>query len=216
MKGFLRRDLCLLRLEARFFLGLIAAIFAAAVFYVRSLTGMIWFVLPLGIGVLERLEFHDDRNGWLAYTVAVPGGRKNVVDARYLIAALMALVLTPVFLLHDLLRGEPQILWTTWFYIGAYLLTASGMLFLGYCWGDTGVKGKLASMISTFVTLGGLLVLYWKVFGVGFSIDLALGQLRQDARGLFNLVALILLLLGLGTLVLSWRLSRRIMEKKEF
>ena len=45
--------------------------------------------------------------------------------------------------------------------------------------------------------------------------DLAQGFLREDVKGFFSAAALVLPLLGLGALALSWRLSRRIMQKKE-
>lgn len=73
----------------------------------------------------------------------------------------------------------------------------------------------MAITTLTFVMLGLLGGLFSGVLQEARE-DLAQGALRADVGDFFSALAWTLPLLSLGTLALSWRLSRRIMEKKEF
>lgn len=217
MKGFLRRDLCLLRLGAWFYpVMVVAALVGSRLFSrVGSTDFAVYLLLIFGMESLYSLMTYDGMGGWLPYAAAIPGGRRKTVDARYLLALCIALLLAGLLLLYFLLRGDDLPLWAVGFYGSAFLFTLSVTLPICYRWGFVRTKGRLAVGIITFVMLGGLAGLFYGIMGSARA-DLARGALRADVDGFFTALAGVLPLLGLGTLALSWRLSRRIMEKKEF
>ena len=138
-----------------------------------------------------------------------------MVDARYFLALCTALLLAVLLGLYTLVRGERLVLWAMGFYTGAFLLVHSVTQPIGFCLGYVGTKGRLTVTMVTFVMLGVLGGLFSGVLKNARE-DLARGALRGDVGGFFAALAGALPLLGLGTLALSWRLSRQIMEKKEF
>lgn len=217
MKGFLRRDLSLLRLGLWLYPILIGAVLA--VNWALSRRGIsnytVYFLMVFEAESLQSLMTYDGMNGWLAYAAAVPGGREKAVDARYLLALLLALILTGFLFLMALLQGEGLALWAAGLYGSAYLFTLSVILPMGCRWGYKGATGRLAVTIATFVLLGVLGGLFSGVLQSARE-DLARGLLRADVNGFFTVLAWVIPLLGLGVLALSWRLSRHIMEKKEF
>lgn len=217
MRGFLRRDLSLLRLGAWFYPVLIAVAYAVSVVFSKSGVAnyTVYFLLVFGMESLYSLMTYDGMNGWLPYAAAIPGGRKKMVDARYLLALCVALVLAGLLGLYTLARGESLALWTMGFYTGAFLLILSVTQPIGFRWGYTGSGVRMAITMLTFVMLGLLGGLFSGVLQSARE-DLAQGTLRADVGGFFSALAWVLPLLGLGTLALSWRLSRHIMEKKEF
>ena len=164
---------------------------------------------------LYTLMTYDGMNGWLPYAAAIPDGRKKMVDARYFLALCTALLLAVLLGLYTLVRGERLVLWAMGFYTGAFLLVHSVTQPIGFCLGYVGTKGRLTVTMVTFVMLGVLGGLFSGVLKNARE-DLARGALRGDVGGFFAALAGALPLLGLGTLALSWRLSRQIMEKKEF
>lgn len=217
MKGFLRRDLSLLRLGAWFYPVLLAVAFVVSMVFSKSGVAnyTVYFLLVFGMESLYSLMTYDGMNGWLPYAAAIPGGRKKMVDARYLLALCVALVLAGLLGLYTLARGESLPLWTMGFYTGAFLLILSVTQPIGFRWGYTGSGARMAITMLTFVMLGLLGGLFSGVLQSARE-DLTQGLLRGDVNGFFGALSLALPLLGLGTLALSWRLSRHIMEKKEF
>lgn len=217
MRGFLRRDLFLLRLGAWFYPVLVAVAFVVSMVFSKSGVAnyTVYFLLVFGVESLYSLMAYDGMNGWLSYAAAIPEGRKSMVDARYLLALCVALVLAGLLGLYTLVRGESLVLWTVGFYTGAFLLILSVTQPIGFRWGYTGSGVRMAITTLTFVMLGLLGGLFSGVLQEARE-DLAQGALRADVGDFFSALAWALPLLGLGALVLSWRLSRRIMEKKEF
>ncbi len=215
MRGFLRRDWFLMLPNLRF-CGVFCGLLLLATQFV-SLTGpldfAVLFLVLLGLNGIQSLFLCDGMNGWQAYAAAAPRGRGAMVDARYLFALGETLLLTGGVLLVSVLRWKGLPLWSAGFYGSTLLITLAVTLPI-YCrWGGT--RGKLVSVILTFTLLG---VMGGLSAGVLESAreDLAQGALRGEVRGFFAAAALALPLLGLGCLALSWRLSRRIMQKKEF
>lgn len=217
MKGFLRRDLSLLRLGAWFYGILVAVAFVAPLLFARVGVSNyeVYFLMVFGVEILQSLRTYDAMDGWQGYAAAIPGGRKGMVDARYLLALVLALILTALLFLQSLLRGEGLSLWAAGFYGSAYLFTISAILPIGYRLDHMEATGRLAVTIVLFTLLGVLGGIFSGILQ-NARADLSRGLLRQDVRQLFTLLALVLPLAGLGCLALSWRLSRHIMEKKEF
>ena len=214
MKGFWKRDHYLLLPSLRF----CGVFFAGLLLLVRlaprtgPLNFAVLFLLLFGLNALRSLFIYDEMNGWRSYAAAVPGGRRSMVDARSLFALGEAGLLMGAVLLVSALRGESLPLWSAGFYGGALLLTLAATLPVYYRCG--GIKGRLVSVFLNILLLGVLGGLFAGMLDNARE-DLAQGLLRQDVRGFFTAAALLLPLLGLGALALSWRLSRRIMQKKE-
>ena len=217
MRGFLRRDLYLLKLGAWFYPVLVAVAFVVSMIFSKSGVAnyTVYFLLVFGMESLYSLMTYDGMNGWLSYAAAIPEGRKSMVDARYLLALCVALVLAGLLGIYTLARGESLVLWTVGFYTGAFLLILSVTQPIGCRWGYTGSGVRVAITMLTFVMLGVLGGLFSGVLQSARE-DLAQGLLRGDVNGFFGMLSLVLPLVGLGALALSWRLSRHIMEKKEF
>ena len=77
-----------------------------------------------------------------------------MVDARYLLALCVALVLAGLLGIYTLARGESLVLWTVGFYTGAFLLILSVTQPIGFRWGYTGSGVRVAITMLTFVMLG--------------------------------------------------------------
>lgn len=214
MRGFLRRDWFLMLPNLRF-CGVFCGLLLLATQFV-SLTGpldfAVLFLVLLGLNGIQSLFLCDEINAWQAYATAIPGGRRAMVDARYLFALEEGLLLMGAILLISVLRRESLSLWSAGFYGATLLVTLAVTLPIYYRWGGT--RGKLVTVILTFTLLGGMGGLSAGVLQNARE-DLAQGLLREDVKVFFSAAALILPLLGLGALALSWRLSRRIMQKKE-
>lgn len=217
MKGFLRRDLCLLRSWGWVCLVMLPVMLALARALPRArISGnLVYWILIFGMQTLYLLATYDGMGGWLPYAAAIPGGRKKMVDERYFLAFCVALVLAAVLFLQSLLWGEALPLWTAGYYTAAFLLLLSVNLPICFRWGYTGSGARLAITLLTFVPLGVMGGIFNGVLQSARA-DLARGALRADVGGFFTSLAGVLPLLGLAALALSWRTSRHIMEKKEF
>ncbi|MCI8475262.1 MAG: ABC-2 transporter permease [Oscillospiraceae bacterium] len=218
MRGFLRRDLSLLRPGAWFYPVVMGVVFVGSRFFswMGATDITVYLLLAFGMESLYSLMTYDSMNGWLSYAAAVPGGRGRMVDVRYLLAICAALALAGLLLMYFLLREEGLFLWAAGFYVSAFLFTLSVTLPVGFHWGYGGrTMGRLAVSVITFVMLGVLAGVFYGVMESARE-DLARGALRADVGGFFTALAWELPLLGLGILALSWRISRQIMEKKEF
>ena len=212
MTGFLKRDFYLISGTLRLYILLIGLLALFATFSDFNISFLSLYMVIFAMSGMMGLFSYDDMNRWQAYGAAVPAGRRAMVDARYLFALEEGLLLMGAILLISVLRRESLSLWSAGFYGATLLVTLAVTLPIYYRWGGT--RGKLVSVLFTFTLLG---VMGGLSAGVLDSArkDLAQGFLREDVKGFFSAAALVLPLLGLGALALSWRLSRRIMQKKE-
>ena len=214
MKGFFKRDLCLLRLGLWFYSVLIGGMLVVSGVFSRAgvLNYMVYFLMILGVEIFRSLFTYDAMNGWRAYAAAVPGGRRAMADARYVLALASALVLAVVMGLMTLLQRKSLPLWAAGFYGSAYLFTLSVTLPVGYRWD---LRGRWVYVILSFVMIGVLGGIFTGVLDSARA-DLARGGLGADVGGFFTCLSLAMPLLGIGGMCLSWRISRKIVSRKEF
>ena len=195
MRGFLKRDWALIRVNLRFYLLFLAGACLLAVFGDFSIGPCL--ILFSVINVMN-LFFYDEANRWMEYAAAAPKGRRAVVDARYLLslcvggamAVLQVAVerLSAQALLHGLVFG------------GIYLLYTAVVLPVFYRFGS--VKGRMV-----------LIVAIAALSGAAVAAATALEELGVHFHsGLF----LLLLPLGAAAMLVSWPISRGIVGRKEF
>ena len=89
MSGFLKRDLSLQAVNAKFYLCFVLAFAGLAVFtdFAASFASL-YLVIFAGTSIMSLFSY-DEANHWEAYAASAPNGRRATVDARYLLAALI-------------------------------------------------------------------------------------------------------------------------------
>lgn len=212
MMGFLRRDVSLLLPNLKFY-GLLIAVFT-----VLGLTSSrsgnyfasLYIVLFSSISLVNLFSY-DELNHWLAYAAAVPGGRRALVDARYLLTAGMGLAAFVLqlflnllsrasFLLYDVLYDQTHFLRNALLYGALVLLYAAVILPLSYRSGGNKARAVFAGLAA--------------LLGAGMAIAGTLLSLPQTEQT-FSFLSAAIPCFAAGLFVLSWLLSRRIMDKKE-
>lgn len=202
MEGFLKRDFYLLSGNLGFYAVILAAFALLALFTDLSVSFLALYVVIFGMSSILGLFSYDDYNHWTAYGATAPAGRRDMVDARYLLVLLVAVGMAVTQLLLGLLDGEEGVLSMTAIFSGVYLLYASLALPVSYYFGGT--KGRTVMIVMIALLAGAV--------GVGGSI-LSISSIHGSLR--LPPVTLLLPLLGLAALALSHRVSLGIMERKE-
>lgn len=198
MTGFLKRDLYL----SVPFLRMYGIFLAVSLFLTTRSDKLgqmyLLYLTVLGTVGVQNLFTFDEVNGWRSYAAAVPGGRRSMVDAHYL----LALGLGGILALAELfvgwrLEGEGL------FYTGLFLLLLALLLPAACRFGSRLVSAVYLLVLGAAV-VGVIFFLAWWDLMLGWNMDGTLAALS----GALPLVGLVLFLL-------SWPLSRLIMKKKE-
>lgn len=204
MKGFLRRDASLLMVNARFYLVLILTLGALSVFSDFSSGFVSLYAMIFTFTSFITLFSYDEANHWTAYAAATPKGRRAMVDARYLLSLGMMGLVFLLQLALSLLNGEVA-LGTATLYAGVLLPYLAVMMPVSYRFGNTRARlivlVVLAAATGLMASLGSVLVI----------------SSGQGVRypGWMEGAGLAALGLGAAALALSWRISRRIMARRE-
>ncbi len=199
MKGFSRREWYLLRPNAFFYGGFLAFFLVVCFFSQKAASFFPVYLLAFGNSSVLALFTYDETNGWRAYAAALPGGRRTMVDARYVTGLAIAL--------STAMAGDGVELWFMSIYGSATLLSLAISIPITYRFG--GLRARLATLVLFCALAGGITAMALADSRGGLSTGLA------PLEGLAPLVGS----LPLGCLVLyalSWRVSRNIMRKKEF
>ncbi len=202
MKGFLKRDLCLISGNFRFYICFIAAIGILTAFTEMNLGFLSFYVVIFAMSTVTGLFSYDEFNHWTAYAAAVPGGRKKMVDARYLLLLLTVAVVLVLQLLVGLL-GREKGMWTmAALYGGIFLIYAAVTMPINYHFGGT--KARMA-MVVVVAVLAAVLAMA----GTSMSLMSSFGRVSLPTE------ILALPAIGAGALLVSYRVSLGIMSKKE-
>lgn len=207
MKGFSRREWYLLRPNAFFYGGFLAFFLVVCFFSQKAASFFPVYLLAFGNSSVLALFTYDETNGWRAYAAALPGGRRTMVDARYVTGLAIALVTAVVSALSTAMAGDGVELWFMSIYGSATLLSLAISIPITYRFG--GLRARLATLVLFCALAGGITAMALADSRGGLSTGLA------PLEGLAPLVGS----RPLGCLVLyalSWRVSRNIMRKKEF
>ena len=95
MKGLIKKDFLLVKANSKQML----IIFAVYLMLIFQGTMDVTFVVPLiGIMLFISTFSYDDFNNWNPYAVTLPGGRENVVKAKYIASIILTVILSVVAL----------------------------------------------------------------------------------------------------------------------
>lgn len=206
MKGFFRRDVALLAVNARFYFFFVLCFGVLAAFTHFSSGFVSLYVMIFTAASIMNLFGYDDVNRWQGYAATAPNGRRAMVDARYLLCLCLAALVFLLQLLLGALNGGGEALALAGVYGGVFLLYAAILLPLSYRFGGTrgrfvmlilvGVFSGLVAAAGSAMILGQAATAGWRLKGLGWF-------------------ALPLLGLGLTAQGISWWVSRGIMTRKE-
>ncbi len=214
MKGLLIKDFLLLKGQKKFYLVVIGFALLIAVFTENPafLIGYLIMLLPtFSFSSISYDEF-DHGN---AFLFALPVTRREYVMEKYLFAILLGMiawgVAVPIALLFNRFRPittPMELIIAATVIFGTMLVMQSLMLPLQLKFGAE--KGRIAMLttIGALLALGYLLMQLWERNGELF-------QKRITDLGIFPLLLVGILLL-IGLLLASVKISTVILEKKEF
>ena len=202
MSGFLKRDLSLQAVNAKFYLCFVLAFAGLAVFtdFAASFASL-YLVIFSGTSIMSIFSY-DEANHWETYAAAAPNGRRAMVDARYLLAAGIGVVVFLFQLVLGILDKSNQ-LETALLYAGAFLLYAAVILPIAYRFGGTRSRMVMIVVVGLFAAMFALAATSLHIFTDG------------DPLALLGVLPLLALPLGAATLLISHRISRHIMAVKE-
>lgn len=202
MTGFLKRDLSLQAVNAKFYLCFVLAFLIISVYSDYAASFATLYLVIFSATSVMSLFSYDEANHWEAYAAAVPNGRKAMVDARYLLAVgIGAVVLLFQLLVGVLTRSDqfgPALL-----YAGAFLVYAAVILPISYRFGGTRSRVVMIVVVAVFSALVAMGATSLQIFSIG------------DPLAALPALPTLLPVTGLAVLALSHRLSRAIMERKE-
>lgn len=202
MLGFLKRDLSLQLSNARFFLCFILAFTVLAVFSDFSASfASLYLVILSGTSIMNLFSY-DEANHWEAYAAVTPNGRRTMVDARYLLAVGIGVVVFLFQLVLGILDKSGQ-LETALLYAGAFLLYAAVILPIAYRFGGTKSRMVMIVVVGLFAAMFALAATSLHIFTDG------------DPLAILGVLPLLALPLGAAALLISHRISRHIMAVKE-
>lgn len=202
MTGFLKRDLSLQAVNAKFYLCFVLAFLIISVFSDYAASFATLYLVIFSATSIMSLFSYDEANHWEAYAAAVPNGRKSMVDARYLLAVGIGAVVFLFQLLVGVLTRSGQMS-SALLYAGVLLLYAAVILPVSYRFGGTRGRVAMIVVVAAFSALVAMGATSLQIFSIG------------DPLALLPALPVLAPLAGLAVLTLSWRLSRRIMERKE-
>ncbi len=202
MLGFLKRDLSLQMVNAKFYLCFVLAFAGLAVFtdFAASFASL-YLVIFSGTSIMSIFSY-DEANHWETYAAAAPNGRRAMVDARYLLAAGIGVVVFLFQLVLGILDKSNQ-LETALLYAGAFLLYAAVILPIAYRFGGTKSRIVMIVVVAAFSALIAIGATSLQVFADG------------DPLAILGVLPLLALPLGAAALLISHRISRHIMAVKE-
>lgn len=202
MTGFLKRDLSLQAVNAKFYLCFVLAFAGLAVFtdFAASFVSL-YLVIFSGTSIMSLFSY-DEANHWEAYAAAAPNGRRAMVDARYLLAAGIGVVVFLFQLVLGILDKSNQ-LETALLYAGAFLLYAAVILPIAYRFGGTKSRIVMIVVVAAFSALIAIGATSLQVFADG------------DPLAILGVLPLLALPLGTAALLISHRISCHIMANKE-
>ena len=202
MKGFMTRDLGLMALNLRFFLVFIAIMGVVMTFSASSsVIGFLnLYVMIFAASSLLGVFSYDEAGHWQSYAAAVPDGRRQQVAGRYGATLTLWALITVIQTIMGLLAKEGVA--GSLLYSGMFLLYVAFLLPLSY---HFGTRSRLV-MIVIIGVIAGLVAV------AGTTLTLAGGP---GGAGIPSFAALALLAIGAAALAISYRISLKIMGKKE-
>jgi|InofroStandDraft_1065614.scaffolds.fasta_scaffold16777_5 hypothetical protein len=214
MKGLLIKDWKLLKNQGRFFIVIIMISILISLFGSRTYSGFTtsYLTFALSMFILSTLSYDNYDNG-MAFLLSLPISRKIYVKEKYLFALFLTFGFWLIFFLIDLLvfsiryssRESLQILCQSPVYLALILLFLSYSIPLHLKFESE--KGRMMSFgILGLFSLGIFCI-------VRLGMLAALQQILTESLSMIIGASAVFCLLSFG---ISYRISVKIMEKKEF
>ncbi len=214
MTGLMIKDFLVLRKTLKSYL-LIMVLYAAlaamgmfAISFVSAFISVMVMLLPISAFA------YDEQAGWDRCAMSLPLGRRKVVTARYLFILVTALVScaggAAVSVILSIAKAEDvtEMLATILTTVGLGLVVSAILLPLCYKLGAERARPYLYLVL--FLPMIALFLAYR--MGVHFDLSFLNRMDPVNALGIFALIPLA----GLALAAVSWLISCRIVEKKEF
>lgn len=210
MTGFIKKDLLLVKANLKMLMVF------TIVFVILAITGTfdLTFVLPfLSIMVFVTTFSYDDYNGWNAYAVSMPAGRKICIKGKYVASVILIVLLTLIsmiitYLVH-LINGDNMSLLELSFPAAISVLSVSLTVSLMYPviikFGST--NGRIWLFVIIFIIIGGL-GLISNYVDLSFLDD----GMRFFEKNLLWVVPVVSALM----MLISYFISEKIFKNKEF
>ena len=211
MLGLIKKDLLTIKTVSKPLIIIIIALLALSI---QTKTEDVIYMLPL-IGVISFLSTfsYDQFNNWDAYTSTLPNGRKNQIKSKYLTSVIIITTLTLLSVLFSLLitkiNQKPinidQIITQTLVILLTSTITISLLFPVMIKYGAQ--NGRLIVFIIV-ISLALLSTLTTKTKEINILNDIE--------KIIENHTHIIILLTSLIVLIISYLISKKIYQNKEF
>ena len=211
MLGLIKKDLLTIKTVSKPLIIIIIALLALSI---QTKTEDVIYMLPL-IGIIAFLSTfsYDQFNNWDAYTSALPNGRKNQIKSKYLTSVIIIITLTILSVLFSLLitkiNQKPinidQIITQTLVILLTSTITISLLFPVMIKYGAQ--NGRLIVFIIV-ILLALLSTLTTKIKEINILNDIE--------KIIENHTHIIIPLISLIALIISYLISKKIYQNKEF
>ncbi len=211
MMSFIKKDFLMIKANIKTFL-LIIAFYIIMFFASEGEFDMTFFLPFVAVMLLFSTFSYDEFNNWNAYSITLPGGRKNAINGKYVGGILLILVSTILgFMIsiglavyNDIFNLE-ETLFSLLAVLSSMIIVISITYPLIYKLGLE--KGRIAMMIIIFGGVGILSVL-GKIIGID--------NLNSILSFVIDWDYIVFPVLTIVSLVISYFISIKIYLKKEF
>ncbi len=210
MIGFIKKDLAMIKSNFKILGGLII------LYAIMGLVGEldVSFILPfISVMIMISTFSYDSYNKFDAYSITLPDGRKNSVKSKYGTTILLIFVISIVSIILSFIISYTntksidyaQIFFTMLGNIFGTLLVLSVMYPIIYKFGIEKARIVICIIIFGIAILGGFLLQYIDLSFIAKSLDF-----------LENYLAIILILIAIFMVLISYKISEKILLKKEY
>ncbi len=210
MIGFIKKDLAMIKSNFKL-LGVLIIVYT-----IMGLMGKmdISFILPFMCVMIMISSFsYDNYNKWDAYSISLPNGRKNSVKSKYITTILMTLIVSIITIVLSFIISYvntktinyEQILVTMFGTLFGTLLVLTFMYPIIYKFGVEKARIGIFLLVFGIVIIGSLFANY---------IDLS--NVLKSLAFLEDYLIIILIIVAIIMVYISYIISKKIYEKKEF
>ncbi len=210
MIGFIKKDLAMIKSNFKI-LGVLIIVYA-----IMGLMNKmdISFILPFMCVMIMISSFsYDNYNKWDAYAISLPNGRKNSVKSKYITTILMTFIVSIITIILSFIISYintkninyEQTLVTMFGTIFGTLLVLTIMYPIIYKFGVEKARIGIFLLVFGIVIIGSVLINY---------IDLS--NILKSLAFLENYLMIILIIIAIIMVYVSYKISAKIFNKKEF
>ncbi len=210
MIGFMKKDLAMMKSNLKL-IGVLIVVYA-----IMGLMGEmdISFILPfMSVMIMISTFSYDNYNQWDAYSISLPNGRKNSVKAKYVATILMILAISIITTILSFMISYmntktipyEQILISMFGTIFGTLLVLTFMYPIIYKFGVEKARIGIFLIVFGLVMIGGFLSPY-----------INLSWIVKVLSFLEDYLIIILIIIAIMMVYLSYKISEKIFDKKEF